>query len=194
MAITARATARKVRASLPEAGLVLASTGKPFSAAAIDLAAARARSATGGSSATGASSATGGSSATGSGAAEGRVRVVTVARIHGSAFGLQHPGLMPSKKEKEAAQQVVADAIRALQKKGLKADGEVVITRSPSRSFAAVARSARQVTHIVIDEQRGGWLGKAGVRLAGRSVLLRVKGAGVTVVSGGVVNDSHGRH
>jgi nucleotide-binding universal stress UspA family protein len=164
MAITARATARKVRASLPEAGLVLASTGKPFSAAAIDLAAARARQ-----------------------AAEGRVRVVTVARIHGSAFGLQHPGLMPNKKEKEAAQQVVADAIRALQRKGLKADGEVVITRSPSRSFAAVARSARQVTHIVIDEQRGGWLGKAGVRLTGRSVLLRVKGAGVTVVSGGVV-------
>lgn len=167
MAITARASARKIRASLPEAGLVLASTGKPFSAVAIDLAAARAREAAG-----------------------SRVRVVTVARIHGSAFGLQHPGLMPNKKEKEAAQQVVTDAIRALQRKGLTADGEVVITRSPARSFAAVAKSARHVTHVVIDEQRGGWLGKAGVRLTGRMVLLRVKGVGVTAVSGGVVEGS----
>ncbi len=167
MAIMARASSRKVRASLPQAGLVLASTGKPFSAAAIDLAAARAGEAAG-----------------------GRVRVVTVARIHGSAFGLQHPGLMPNKKEKEAAQQVVTDAIRALQKKGLKADGEVVITRSPGRSFAAVAKSARHVTHVIIDEQRGGWLGKAGVRLTGRSVLFRVKGVGVTAICGGVVEGS----
>ena len=173
MAITARASARKVRASLPQAGLVLASTGKPFSAAAIDLAAGRARE-----------------------AAESRVRVVTVARIHGSSFGLQHPGLMPNKKEKEAAQQVVTDAIRALQKRGLKADGEVVITRNPGRSFAAVATSARHVTHVIIDEQRGGWLGKAGARLARRSVLLRlrVRGVGVTAISGGVVDDSHGGH
>jgi hypothetical protein len=103
---------------------------------------------------------------------------------------------MPSKKEKDAAQAIVTRAIKSLQRSGLKADGEVVITRNPGRSFAAVATSARDVTHVIIDEQRGGWLGKAGARLTGRSVLLRlrVKGVGVTAISGGVVDDSHGGH
>src|SRR5258708_38658067 len=99
MAIMARASSRKVRASLPQAGLVLASTGKPFSAAAIDLAAARARQ-----------------------AAESRVRGGTVARVHGASFGLQHPGLMPHKKGKETPQQGGADASRARHEKGLEGD------------------------------------------------------------------------
>jgi hypothetical protein len=163
MVIMARKSTRRVRASLPEAGLVLASTGRPFSAAAIDLTAARARE------------------------ESARVRVVTVARIHGSSFGLQHPGLMPSKKEKDAAQQVVTDAIRALQKKGLKADGEVVITRNPGRAFAGVARAARGVRHVVVDEANGSRLSHWSAGLTGRAVRYRAKVA-VTVLSGGGVH------
>jgi hypothetical protein len=148
---------------LPEAGVVLASTGGPFSPAAIDLAARHARD------------------------AGARIRVVTVARIHGSAFGLQHPGLMPSKKEKDAARQAVAGAIRALQKRGLKADGEVVITRSPGSSFARVARSAGSVTHVIVDEARGGRWGRLSAGGTARVVRYRVRGAWVGVVSAGVV-------
>ena len=33
--------------------------------------------------------------------------MITIARIHGSSLGLQHPGLMPNKKEKDAAQAIV---------------------------------------------------------------------------------------
>jgi hypothetical protein len=93
---------------------------------------------------------------------------------------------MPSKKEKDAASKVVADAIRALQKKGLKADGEVVITRSPGSSLAKVARSAVMVTHVIVDEARGGTWGRLAAGATARVVRFRVKGAGVSVVSGGV--------
>jgi nucleotide-binding universal stress UspA family protein len=164
MAITARAATRQARAALREAGLMLASTGRPFSPAAIDLAAGLAK------------------------VSGSRVRVVTVARIHGSAFGLQHPGLMPNKKEKAAAEKVVADAIRALQRQGLAADGEVVITRNPGAAFARAARSAGRVTDIVVDEARGGRRGRLSAGGTVRAVRLRVKGAGVRAVSGGVVH------
>ena len=88
------------------------------------------------------------------GPAGGRVRVITIARIHGSSFGLQHPGLMPNKKEKDAAQTIVANAIKSLQRSGLKADGEVVITRSPARSFTRAAARAAGASHVVLDIPR----------------------------------------
>jgi hypothetical protein len=146
------------RSALPDAGVVLASIGRAFSDAAIEQAASLASQ------------------------SRSRVRVVTVARIHGSAFGLQHPGLMPNKKEKDAAQQVVTDAIKALQRKGLSADGEVVITRSPGRSFARVARAARAVTHVIVDGGNRGWLGRMEVGASAGVVRYRVKGVGVVVV------------
>lgn len=137
---------------------MLASTGRPFSDAAIEQATSLASQ------------------------SRSRVRVVTVARIHGSAFGLQHPGLMPNKKEKDAAQQVVTDAIKALQRKGLAADGEVVITRSPGSSFARVARAARAVTHVIVDGRGRGWLGRMEAGASAGVVRYRVKGVSVLVV------------
>jgi hypothetical protein len=120
------------RAALPAAGVLLASTGGPFSDEAIAEAARLAGSLAG-----------------------NRIRVITIARIHGSSLGLQHPGLMPNKKEKDAAQALVTRAIKALQKAGAKADGEVVITRSPARSFTRAAR-ASGASHVVLDTPPGG--------------------------------------
>jgi hypothetical protein len=120
--------------------------------------------------------------------------VVTVARIHGSSFGLQHPGLMPNKKERDAAAAIVTTAIKALHKAGVKADGEVVITRSPGRSFAKAARSARDVKHVVVDEARGGRLGRLDAWAAAQSVRFRLKEVDVLVVSGGVVDDADRGH
>ena len=165
MSLTSRASSSAARSSLRSAAGVLASPGQPFSEAAIDLAASL--------------------------AGGGAVRVVTVARIHGFAFGLQHPGLMPNKKEKDAASQIVSDAIRALHKRGLAADGEVAITRGPGAAFARTARSARTVTHVVIDAGSG-WAEKAEGMMAGRYVRMRLR-IGVTAVSGGVVATSRGR-
>jgi hypothetical protein len=138
--------------------VLLASTGKPFTAAAI-AAAARLAAAQPGAG----------------------VRVITIARIHGSSFGLQHPGLMPNKKEKDAAQAIVTKAIKDLQRAGLKANGEVVITRSPARSFSRAARAAG-VTHVVLDAPRTGPLARLDAWAAARSLRLRLRDIPLGVV------------
>lgn len=147
-----RASARE---ALPAAGVLLASTGRPFTDAAITEAVRL--------------------------AGGGRVRVVTIARIHGSAFGLQHPGLMPNKKEKDAAQAIVAKAIKTLQRSGLKADGEVVITRSPARSFTRAARSAG-ASHVVLGAPPGGRLTRLDTVATARYLRYRLRDATLALV------------
>jgi nucleotide-binding universal stress UspA family protein len=143
------------RAALPSAGVLLASTGKPFSDVAISRAAELAQGS--------------------------RVRVITIARIHGSSFGLQHPGLMPNKKEKDAAQALVTQAIKALQKAGAKADGEVVITRSLGRSFTRAARAAG-VALVLIDDTSKSRLDRIDAWFAARYIRLRLKDVDLAVV------------
>jgi nucleotide-binding universal stress UspA family protein len=145
-------------AALPAAGVLLASTGKPFSESTIAEAARLA-----------------------GGPVGGRVRVITIARIHGTSFGLQHPGLMPNKKEKDAAEAIVAEAIKSLQRSGLKADGEVVITRSPARSFTRAARAAG-ASHVVLDNPQGGPLTRLDAGATARYLRLRLRDVSLTLV------------
>jgi nucleotide-binding universal stress UspA family protein len=58
------------------------------------------------------------------------VHVFTVARVHGVAFGLPSPGLLPTKQEWAEQRDIVAQAIRRLRRKGLQADGHVLGTRN----------------------------------------------------------------
>jgi hypothetical protein len=140
------------RAALPPAGVLLASTGKPFTDAAIAEAVRLAGTRPG-----------------------GRVRVITIARVHGTSFGLQHPGLMPSKKEKDAAAAIVTRAITTLQRSGLKADGEVAITRSPARSFTRAAQAAG-ATHVILDNPPGsGPLTRLDASATARYLRLRLR-------------------
>jgi hypothetical protein len=139
------------REALPPAGVLLASTGKPFTDAAIAEAARLAAAEPG-----------------------TRVRVITVARVHGSSFGLQHPGLMPNKQEKDAAQAIVTKAIKSLQHSGLKADGEIAITRSPARSFTKAARTAG-VTQVVLDNPPGGLLSRLDAGATARYLRFRLR-------------------
>ena len=143
------------RAALAPAGVLLASTGKPFTPAAIAEAARLAD--------------------------RGRVRVITVARIHGSSFGLQHPGLMPSKKERDAAQAVVTSAIKSLHRCGLKADGEIVITRSPAKSFTRAARAAG-AAHVVLDNPPGGPLTRLDTGATARYLRFRLRDVSLALV------------
>ena len=147
------------RAALAPAGVLLASTGKPFTPAAIAEAARLAAPL----------------------ADRGRVRVITVARIHGSSFGLQHPGLMPSKKEKDAAEAVVTSAIKSLHRSGLKADGEVVITRSPAKSFTRAARAAG-AAHVVLDNPPGGPLTRLDTGATARYLRFRLRDVSLALV------------
>jgi hypothetical protein len=88
-------------------------------------------------------------------AGDGAVTVVSIARVHGSAFGLPNPGLLPSRREREEQRSIVSDAIDALARRGCPADGQVVVTRNAGKAFANVART-RGARHVVLDAPRGG--------------------------------------
>jgi Universal stress protein family len=82
----------------------------------------------------------------------GAVGVLTVARVHGSGFGLPNPGLLPTPKERQEAVARVESAIRSLHRAGLQADGEVAVTRYPARRISRAARS-RGAAHVVVEPE-----------------------------------------
>jgi nucleotide-binding universal stress UspA family protein len=69
------------------------------------------------------------------------VRVLALARIHGVAFGMPNPGLLPTKKELEERRKTIARAIRRLKKKGIEADGHVLGTRKSTKKILEEART-----------------------------------------------------
>jgi nucleotide-binding universal stress UspA family protein len=81
-------------------------------------------------------------------AGAGPVAVLSIARLHGSAFGLPNPGLMPTRKDRERQRDIVADAVRVLERGGRRVDGQVVITRNPAKTIARAAR--RRGVHDVV--------------------------------------------
>jgi nucleotide-binding universal stress UspA family protein len=105
-------------------GILVASTGEPFERSVLDRAVELARG--------------GGSKA---------VHVISTARVYGTALGLQHPGLFPSKREWDAQAGIVAEAVRILKKAGLDAKGRVVGTRHPSKVInkEAIAKGCRAI-------------------------------------------------
>jgi nucleotide-binding universal stress UspA family protein len=106
------------------ATVLLASSGSPFSRAAVH----RARELAGG----------------------GPVAVLSILKVYGSQFGLPNPGLLPTRREREEQLAIVQRAITDLEGRGCTADGQVAATRSAGRTIAKVAR-ARDVRYVVMD-------------------------------------------
>ena len=106
------------------AAVLLASTGAPFSRAAVrrafELAAGQ------------------------------PVAVLSILKVYGSTFGLPNPGLMPTRREREEQLAIVGQAIADLERRGCTVDGQVAATRSAGRMIAKVAR-IRQVRYVVMD-------------------------------------------
>jgi nucleotide-binding universal stress UspA family protein len=69
----------------------------------------------------------------------GSVHVFTVARIHGTAFGMPSPGLLPTKREWAEQREIVTKTIRRLERKGVTADGHVLGTRNATKKILAEA-------------------------------------------------------
>jgi nucleotide-binding universal stress UspA family protein len=69
------------------------------------------------------------------------VHVLTIARVHGVAFGMQTPGLLPTKAEWKEQRDIVAKAARRLKRKGIEASGHVLGTRKATK---AILREAAQ--------------------------------------------------
>jgi nucleotide-binding universal stress UspA family protein len=70
------------------------------------------------------------------------VRVFSIARVHGVAFGLHTPGLLPTKKEWDEQRKIVGDAVKRLERKGIDADGHVVGTRKSTKRILQEAEFA----------------------------------------------------
>ncbi|HEX4009640.1 MAG TPA: universal stress protein [Solirubrobacteraceae bacterium] len=67
------------------------------------------------------------------------VHVFTIARIHGTAFGMPVPGLMPTKQEWAEQREIVSKTIRRLERKGIEAGGHVLGTRNATKKILAEA-------------------------------------------------------
>lgn len=102
----------------PFGTILLASEGRPFSDAAIARTLQLART---------------------SGA---RVRVLSIARVHGVAFGLPNPGLLPTKREWDEQRESVRKVVSRLRRKGIGADGHVVGTRKSTKRICEEAAVA----------------------------------------------------
>lgn len=61
------------------------------------------------------------------------VHVLSIARVHGTAFGLPSPGLLPTKAEWDQQREIVRSAVSRLRRKGIEADGHVLGTRKTTR-------------------------------------------------------------
>jgi nucleotide-binding universal stress UspA family protein len=69
------------------------------------------------------------------------MHVLSIAQIFGTALGLQHPGLYPTKREWRAQADLVEDAVKALERRGFIAKGRVVGSRHAGRAIANVAEA-----------------------------------------------------
>jgi nucleotide-binding universal stress UspA family protein len=67
------------------------------------------------------------------------VRVFCIARFYGTSFGFPNPWLRPSQQEWEQQKDNIAAAIKALERRGVEADGHVVGTRKATRSIVREA-------------------------------------------------------
>jgi nucleotide-binding universal stress UspA family protein len=68
------------------------------------------------------------------------VHVFSIARVHGVAFGLPNPGLLPTRAEWKEQRDIVAKAVARLKRKGIDAGGHVLGTRKSTKRILDEAR------------------------------------------------------
>lgn len=91
---------------------------------------------------------------------DARVRVLSVARIWGSAFGLPHPGLMPTARELQSQRDIVFAAINALERLEIVATGEVLRSRNAAKSIAAKGRQKSCLGIVITADPEPHWLAR----------------------------------
>jgi len=86
-----------------------------------------------------------------------RVHVLSIARIWGTALGLQHPGLYPTRREWRAQADLVEDAVKALERRGYQAKGRVVGSRHAAKTIAKVAAAEGCAVIVIGASPVSGW-------------------------------------
>jgi universal stress protein family protein len=84
------------------------------------------------------------------------VHVISIARVWGTSLGIQHPGLLPTKREWQAQLEIVGDAVRQVKRAGLEARGGVIASRNPSKVITGQA-GRLQCSAIVIGWRPLSW-------------------------------------
>jgi nucleotide-binding universal stress UspA family protein len=67
------------------------------------------------------------------------VRVLSIARVHGVAFGLPNPGLLPTKREWDDQREMVRKVVKRLKRRGIDAEGRVIGTRNATKKIVEEA-------------------------------------------------------
>lgn len=81
--------------------------------------------------------------------------VFSVARVHGVAFGMQTPGLLPSRREWQEQREIVEKAVKRLRRKGIEAEGHVLGTRKATKKILEEAtREACDAIVMAADPDR----------------------------------------
>ena len=89
-----------------------------------------------------------------------RVHVLAIARVHGVGFALPAPGLYPNRQELQRVRDTVETAIKALQRRGLDADGHVLGTRKATKRIVGEAeRLGCDAIVMAADPPRNRFLG-----------------------------------
>jgi nucleotide-binding universal stress UspA family protein len=86
--------------------------------------------------------------------------VFSIARVHGVAFGMQTPGLLPSKREWDEQRQIVTRAVKRLKRKGVQAEGHVLGTRkSTKKILEEAAKEGCDAIVMTADPDRNRFVG-----------------------------------
>jgi hypothetical protein len=114
-------------------------------------------------------------------AAGGTVTVVLPLRIHGYSFGMPNPGLMPTARERAAADEAITTTVRLLRRADVDVDGQIVVTRHAHRAITRIVRR-RGASRVLLEDSTAGRLRRF---LEGdlRTQLSRRLGPSVTVAS-----------
>jgi len=80
----------------------------------------------------------------------GTVTVVLPLKIHGYAFGMPNPGLLPTARERAAADAAISATVRGLEDAGIDVDGQIVVTRHAAKAIARIARR-RGATRVLLE-------------------------------------------
>lgn len=86
--------------------------------------------------------------------------VFSVARIHGVAFGMQTPGLLPTKAEWAEQRASVARAVKRLKRRGVPAEGHVLGTRKAAKKILEeAAKEGCEAIVMAADPDRNRFVG-----------------------------------
>jgi hypothetical protein len=85
------------------------------------------------------------------------VAVVTIARVYGSSLGLPNPGLMPTRAELAAQRKSIEAVVSAIERRGVRAWGQIAVTRHASRTIARAAKARGAQRVIVVRPEQPRW-------------------------------------